>query len=60
MSGVLPVSAPFLSVEPGQRASGSNGQNGVPVAWRELIPFVTPYLYGMERAVIDTFDALRQ
>ena len=26
---------------------------------RVLIPFPTPYLYGMERAVIETFDALR-
>lgn len=35
------------------------GQKGEPVAWRILIPFGTPYLYGMERAVIETFDALR-
>lgn len=26
---------------------------------RVLIPFASPYLYGMERAVIETFDALR-
>jgi glycosyltransferase involved in cell wall biosynthesis len=26
---------------------------------RVLIPFPTPYLYGMERAVIETFDVLR-
>jgi len=32
---------------------------GKPAAWRVLVPFPTPYLYGMERAVIETFDALR-
>ena len=26
---------------------------------RVLIPFPTPHLYGMERAVIEIFDALR-
>ena len=30
-----------------------------PADWRVLIPFGTPYLYGMERAVIETYDALR-
>jgi glycosyltransferase involved in cell wall biosynthesis len=30
-----------------------------PAATRVFIPLVTPYLYGMERAVIELFDALR-
>jgi glycosyltransferase involved in cell wall biosynthesis len=36
--------------EPGKQASGS---------LRVLVVFVTPFLYGMERAVIGTFDVLR-
>src|SRR5438105_2828914 len=31
----------------------------VPPTCRVLIPFATPFLYGMERAVIETFDSLR-
>lgn len=30
-----------------------------PTVTRVFIPFVTPFLYGMERAVIELFDALR-
>src|ERR1700733_2963109 len=33
-------------------------QEPVP-ACRVLVPLITPYLYGMERAVIEAFDALR-
>src|ERR1700686_3420596 len=37
---------------------GKNSQASMS-APRVLVPLVTPYLYGMERAVIELFDSLR-
>jgi glycosyltransferase involved in cell wall biosynthesis len=44
---------------PSQTVATTVSESTPKPAWRVLIPFGTPYLYGMERAVIETFDALR-
>ena len=45
-------------IKSAERLGAPFGQGG-PAATRVFIPLVTPFLYGMERAVIELFDSLR-
>jgi len=67
LEGISAAATADNAVEPARPELDSNGWDGTVSetvgakqrTWRVLIPFGTPYLYGMERAVIETFDALR-